>query len=177
MKKGKRQFLIQNQTAEKVKLTLAEFENKYQNYKYRWDFEIVSQRDQMVSAQIVDHGYETPRGKGQSDSPVYEISLKEAGADVLLSWNFRWKPSKRRLSWFLLWILVAYRFLIFMTVQGDRMVLYMGIWAFWTILYGAWLLQNYSHDQVSQNIFQEMLTTNFPKGAEPEKEQNSSADA
>ena len=172
MKKGKRQFLIKNQTAEKVKLTLAEFENKYQNFKSRWDFELVSQRDHMVSAQIVDHGYETPREKGQSDSPLYDISLQEKGQDVLLSWCFHWKPSKRRLSWLLLWILAAFRAVIFITVRGDRTVLFMGIWAFWGILYGAWLLQNYTHDQESQNIFLEMLTTNFPDGAEPIKEQN-----
>ena len=166
MKKGKRQFLIKNQTAEKVKLTLGEFENKYQNFKSRWDFELVSQGENMVSAQIVDHGYETPREKGQSDSPMYEISLQEKGQDVLLSWCFHWKPSKRRMSWFLLWILVAYRAMVFVMVRGDRTVLFMGIWAFWSILYGAWLLQNYTHDQESQNIFREMLTTNFPEGAE-----------
>ena len=173
MKKGKRQFLIKNQTAEKVKLTLAEFENKYQNFKSRWDFEMVSQRDDMVSAQIVDHGYETPREKGQSDSPVYEIFLKETGQDVLLSWCFKWKASKRHLSWVLLWLLIAFRVLIFMTVRGDRMVLFMGIWAFCGILYGAWLLQNYTHDQTSQSIFKEMLTTNFPDGEEPAKESGS----
>ena len=161
MKLGRRQFLIQNQSVEQVKATLQEFENKYQNFKSRWDFELLAQRETMVTAQIVDHGYETPREKGQSDSPVYEISLTAKEPDVLLSWCFRWKHSKRSLSWALLWILVVSRFIIFVTVHGDRLVLVMGIWLFWLILYAGWLLQNYIHDRSSQEIFLEMLRNNF----------------
>ena len=174
MKNGKKQFLIKNQTVEKVKITLAEFENKYQNFKSRWDFELLTQREDRISAQIVDHGYETPREKGQSDSPVYEIILKPVGENVLLSWKFHWKRTKRNLSWFLLWTLVVSRMLIYLTVRGDKMVLFMGIWAFWSILYGGWLMQNYSHDQISQNIFREMLDSNFREGAASSEEQSDS---
>ena len=161
MKVGKKQFLIENQTVDKVKVTLQEFENKYQNFKSRWDFELLNQGEALTTAQIVDHGYESPREKGQSDSPVYEISLRQQEDNVMLDWSFHWKRSKRNLSWMLLWILVASRVLIFLTIRGDRLVLLIGIWTFWAILYGGWLMQNYLHDRASQDIFKEMLRNNF----------------
>ena len=170
MRIGKKQFLIENQTADKVKVTLQEFENKYQNFKSRWDFELLNQRENLTTAQIVDHGYESPREKGQSDSPVYEITLEQDGDNVVLNWRFRWKRSKRNLSWILLWLLVVSRVLIFLTIKGEKLVLMVGIWVFWAILYGGWLLQNYLHDQSSQNIFREMLRSNFGNFGTPAAE-------
>ena len=162
MKIGKKQFLIENQTVDKVKITLQEFENKYQNFKSRWDFELLNQGETLTTAQIVDHGYESPREKGQSDSPVYEIRIQQVDDNVMLDWNFHWKRSKRNLSWILLWLLVASRVLIALTIRGDRLVLIAGIWAFWAILYGGWVMQNFMHDRSSQEIFREMLKNNFP---------------
>ena len=156
-----KQFLIKDQSLDKVKLTIQEFQNKYQNYKSRWDFELLSQNDNHVTAHIVDHSYETPRAKGQSDSPTYEIQMESVGEDVRLSWYVHWKRSKRNFSWLTLWLLVVSRVLIFLTIHGDRLVLFMGIWAFWTILYAGWLFQNYMHDRARQDIFLEILRLNF----------------
>ena len=161
MKIREKEFLIKDQSVDQVKLMIQEFQNKYQNYKSRWDFELLSQKDNHMTAHVVDHSYETPRAKGQSDSPVYEIQAEPVGEDVCLSWYFHWKRSKRNFSWLTLWILVVSRVLIFLTIHGDRLVLFMGIWAFWTILYAGWLFQNYMHDKARQDIFLEILRLNF----------------
>ena len=161
MKIGKKQFLIRNNTLGKVKGVLGEFENKYQNFKSRWDFELLSQDETVFRAQMVDHGFETPRGKGQSDSPVYTISLEPRDSDVALSWTYRWKRSKRNLSWTMFSILLASRLLIFLLIRGDRLVLFMSVWAYCSILYGAWVLENYRHGLLSQQVFREMLSASF----------------
>lgn len=161
MAKGKRQFEIQNQTVDQVKLTLQEFENKYQSYKGRWAYEQYTQKDNTVIAQLVDHGFESPRGKGQSDSPYLYVTLTQKDGNVLADWAMSWKRSKRNLSWTMFWILVISRFIIFLAVHGDKVVLYAGIWAFCLILYAAWLAQNHIHERAAMDIFREMLERNF----------------
>ena len=89
-----------------------------------------------------------------------------------INWNFRWKRSKRNLSWLLLILLIINRIAIFILAHGDESVLFMGIWMFCFVLYGAWILQNVLHDRLSMQIFTEMLSSNF--NAAPE--QNGSAD-
>ena len=170
MRFGKSQILIQEQSLEKVKIILQEFENKYQNYKSRWDFEIAGQKDNMVYAQLVDHSYETPRGKGQSDSPIYRIALSQSGTDVLLTRDQKWKKSKRLFSWSVLAALAACRILIFLFTRGDKMILYLGIWLFAAILYAGWIFQNMYHSHNGQEMFEEMLYSNFStaRKAEPQ---------
>ena len=142
-------------------LILQEFPNKYQGVRSRWDFEQLSCKDNLMTAQLVDHGYETPRAKGESDSPVYNISLEAAGEDAVLSWNLRWKKPKRNLCILLIIFLILGRFAAFFSAQGEETVLFMGIWVFCLVLFGAWILQNLCHDKISMDIFSEMLSGNF----------------
>ena len=158
-----KQFLIENQSPERVMLTFQEFENKYQGFQSRWDFEKMGQQDNTLTFQLVDHAYETPRAKGESDSPIYQVTLEPAGENVSLNLSFHWKRSNRNLSLALLLLLAISRVLVFLLVHGDKVVLFMAIWLFCMILYLAWLLQNYLHDRISQDIFMEILAGNFKK--------------
>ena len=167
-----KQFLVRDQTPDKVLNILQEFPDKYQGFQSRWDFELLSQKEHSLKIQLVDHGYETPRAKGESDSPVYTLNLEADQQDVRINWDFRWKRSKRNLSWLLLILLIINRIAIFILAHGDESVLFMGIWMFCFVLYGAWILQNVLHDRLSMQIFTEMLSSNF--NAAPE--QNGSAD-
>lgn len=168
---GEKKLLIKNQTPEKAMLVLQEFPNKYQGFQSRWDFEQLTCKDNLMTAQLVDHGYETPRAKGESDSPVYSIRLENSGEDALLSWSLRWKKPKRNLCLLLMIFLILGRFAVYFSAQGEESVLFMGIWVFCLILFGAWLLQNICHDKLSMDIFREMLGGNFTETpADPAEE-------
>ena len=164
----KKQFLIKKHSPEQAMLTLQEFENKYQGFQSRWDFQRLSQKENTMTFQLVDHSYETPRGKGESDSPVYEARLDPCGEDVKLSWSFRWKRSKRILSWILLLLLLISKAMIRMVSYGDKFILLICIWMFCAILFGAWILQNVLHDRLSHSILYELLMSNF----QDEEEEN-----
>ena len=158
---GQKEFLIKNQTPEKAMLILQEFPNKYQGFQSRWDFEQLSCKDNLMTAQLVDHGYETPRAKGESDSPVYSIRLDASGEDASLTWSLRWKKPKRNLSLLLIISLILGRFAVYFSAHGEEAVLFMGIWVFCLVLFAAWILQNICHDKASMDVFREMLDGNF----------------
>ena len=154
-------FLIKKQSPESVKIILQGFENQYQNFRTCWNFELLTQQENSITAQITDHSYEPTREKGQSDAPVFYISIEPSDEDVLLRWKFRWKKSKRRLSLLLLLCLLISSTLLFAVPYGDRKVLLSAILAFCAALYAGWIAQNIWHDLSSQSVFKEMLFKSF----------------
>lgn len=161
MPRGQRQFCIKNTTVEKAKLVLTEFENKYPNYKERWAFELAGQKDDTMIFQMVDHGFESPRGKGESSSPFFRLNFQQNGEDVLLQWSLAWKKSKLNLSWSLLWTLAVSILILILSLKGDLLVLSVGIWTFCAVLYSGWVHENCRHDRITQDLFVELLSRNF----------------
>lgn len=164
----KRYALLGNCTVQKAQQKISEFSRRYMNYQLKrqkniWVFRVVLEKSRGLIVQLIDKTFEPSRGRVSSDQPYICINFTQVGEDVRLTYWLKWKKWKQALvvSGAVLYFAISLAVFHMSTLGDKHFIGSLGLLCGGLYVFLTWLLQNIRHDQLTLNVFRELLCKNF----------------